>query len=511
MDFTIYYWSNGIEKYLVLIHQMIFLFISLALCCRDLCYQLYKSCVLQFDFFAIACLQIAEEVCHVLHSTRSNGFHPLDFNCRRLLSQIIINHNMSDTKKLSSICPYKLHESYDALFELQRRLKITDDYLLSVAKDPEEDEKNLNNLEVLLDAWNTTRDNLITWYLKQTLVELNVTISLLTAKIKFIEHKLGQCDGLDVHQACSLSLVNFCNILADMTIVNTKPLNRKTMHQVSNEIDVPIWLSHYRNQICHVPSEGPCIAILVPLVVKSLEYMRDSFWVRVLEKDTFKGVRCEKLIQTIANNIDVISVNQNLTFKEDLGSLSKKRLKVAKADLVESSKAIKALRRMCKQDPNQVCDMISGYLVLHNPNVDTKNCGLLLEQVILARSLERVILKIIKISQERYLDKKPLLWLLRLIELISCTNKDDLKLALKRLNLNISVKMIRLINISPLKCCHIANQLIKIDNPIVKKFITRMRFKLKPILGADRTRLFIQLTRMAKSTTTYEEDHDISN
>lgn len=403
---------------------------------------------------------------------------------------------MSTSEKLAHICPYKLHESYEILFDLQNQLGINDEYLLSIFREAEQD-TNKESLQTLLKAWESTRDNLITWYLKQTLVELNVTISLLTAKMKFVEYKLGACNGLDVHQACSLSLVNFCNILADMTILNTKPSERKTMHMISKEVDLPAWLNHYRNQICHVPSESPCIAILMPLVIKALEYMRDSFWSKILENDSFDIERCRVLINTIATNTSVTSINQSLTFKKDL-KLGKKRMRAAKLSLDQSAKAIKSLRRLCKKNPAQVTDMIANYVVIHSPNDSSKNFALLLEQVILARSLERLIFRVLETVGERTNDKKALLWLSRLIEVICATDKENLKRALNNLSLNISVKMINLTFVPSLKCCQIAYKMTKIDNEVVRKLITRMRYRLKPMLGAKRTRLFIELTKIAK-------------
>lgn len=398
---------------------------------------------------------------------------------------------------LPYICPFRLNETYDTLYELQQRLGISDEYLMTTTKDVGLDAEHLESLGKLLDASKKTRDNLITWHLKQTLVQLTVTISLLTAKIKFIEYKLGLCEGLDLHQACSLSLVNFCNILADMTVLNVAPEDRKTMHKISKEVDIPIWLSHYRNQICHVPSESPCISILVPLVIKSLTYMKDSFWSKVLARDTFNSQRCKRLILSISSYTNFTSINQRMELKKGI-ELGKKRVKQAKLDLVEGTKACASLRKLLVKNPDQVLEILVNFIVKYKPNDESKNCALLIEQVILRRCFERFVYRLLNLAEQTG-DKTTLSWLQRAITLMSLRKKPQIKKTLATMNMNISVKMIRFTEIPALKCCQIAFRLLKLESPTVGKLIVRMRHKLLPILGKKRTLLLIRLTRMAKS------------
>lgn len=386
---------------------------------------------------------------------------------------------------------------FESIFDLQNRLNISDDYLLRVHREPAEDDIQNKTLERLLDAWIKARDDLITWYLKQTIVELNVTISLLTAKIKFVECRLGMCDSLDVHQACSLSLVNFCNILANMTILSAQPSERKTMHQISHEVDVPIWLSHYRNQICHVPSESPSITILAPLVVKSLDYLKESFWLKVLNQDIFSTERCKKLIRMIVSNTHVVSINQNITLKPDL-KFGKKRMKLVENERDLSFKAIKSLRRLSMKSPDHVTDMITDYVVKYRPNDNSKNCALLIEQVILARRLERFALRLVSKATVPNPDKKTLLWLLRTVDVICSRSKDELKQSLNKIGLNSSVKMNRLSVIPLLKCCHLAFRVTKVDHDIVVKLMAKLCQKMRSFLGKDRTKLLMRLTRIAR-------------
>lgn len=419
---------------------------------------------------------------------------------------------MFSPKKLSTICPFRLNETYHTLYELQQKLDISDEYLMNVSKEISssesmvEDSERLHcRLEKLLEASKETRDNLITWHLKETLVELNVTISLLTAKIKFIEYKLGQCEGLDLHQACSLSLVNFCNILSDMTVLNVDKADRKTMHKISNEVNIPIWLSHYRNQICHVPSESPCISILIPLVIKSLEYMRDSFWAKVLEQETFDARRCRELVGTISSFTELTSVNRHIELRKDL-NLSKKKLKVVKLDIVKATKACASLRRFLLHNPDQVVDIISNFIVQYTPKDKNRNCGLLIEQVILARCFERFVFKLLSFAEETTEDENVMKWLQRVLTLVGLRSKENVKLSLKKINLNMSVKLRRLTEIPPLKCSYIAHKLTHLDHPMVRKCIVRLRHKLVPLLGKKRTILLIRLTKLAK-----DKDDDMDN
>lgn len=402
---------------------------------------------------------------------------------------------MSNGTKLSHVCPFKLSETYHTLYEQQQKLGISDEYLLSTSRGATENGDHCKSLEILLESSRKTRDNLITWYLKQTLVELNVTISLLTAKIKFIEYKLGLCDGLDLHQACSLSLVNFCNILADLTVVNKSPPERKTMHKISAEANVPVWLSHYRNQICHVPSESPCIAILVPLVVKSLNYMQQSFWTKVLEYDTFDERKFKKLMTYVANLIYVTSMNKRLRLKKGT-DLGKKRQKAVEHNIIKYSKVCLSLRRVLLQNPQRGTDILTSFMTSFDNQDKTKNLALLLEQVIFARCFERFVLKIVSLVEQNPADKKTLAWLRLVIELISMRKKFQLKETLRKMELSASVQIIKYTDIPPIKCCQIAYRLMKMDSPIVRKLVIKMRHRLLPVLGKQRTILLVKLTRI---------------
>lgn len=402
-------------------------------------------------------------------------------------------------KSLSNICSYKLNETYDTLYELQHRLAISDEYLLNTSRDPNQiADGQLENLRKLLEASKTTRENLITWYYKNTLVELNVTISLLTAKIKFMEYKFGLCDGLDLHQACSLSLIDFCNILADKTMHTHVSNRRKTMHDVSNEVNVPIWLSAYRNQICHVPSESPCIAILVPLVVKSLEYLRDSFWAEVLEQETLDSDHCLKLIKKISSLTNLSSRNQHLELRKGL-NLGRKSLQLAMGDTIRGKKTCLALRRQLSKNPDPVISLIIQFISRYEPGSKTKHCGLLIEQVILANCFERFAQKLVKVALERA-DGTVILWLERVL-FIACWDREHrltvLKKGLNMMDINLSVKIMRRTMIPPLKCCHMVYCLIKLDHPIVCKIVKRFRHKLNSILGSKRTQVLIRLVSCA--------------
>lgn len=414
-----------------------------------------------------------------------------------IINLIIFCFKMPVRNKLAHINVYKLNETYDNLYELQQRLGIKDEYLLSTSRDSIKDEEYNLSLLKLLEASKQTRENLITWYLGQTLVELNVTISLLTAKIKFIEYKLGRCEGLDLHQACSLSLVNFCNILSDMTVLNVKPDERKTLHKVSKEVNVPVWLSHYRNQICHVPSEAPCIAILVPLVIKSLAYMKDSFWSKLLEREKFDELRCRNLILSVSRFTNLISKNHHLEVKNDV-ELTKKQNKTLQEDIERCDKARKALRELLHQNPVQSVNLLANSLISNNPK-DAKNFALLLEQVILTRSFERLVFRILSKVEENPLDINAFAWLRRAILIVSSTDRRTTKRVFKKMDICVSMKTVRLTDISAIKCCQIAYRLIELDHPNTGPLICKLRHKLMPILGKKRLGQLLKLTKIATS------------
>lgn len=402
--------------------------------------------------------------------------------------------------KLLNVCSFKLNETYDTLYELQERLGIDEEYLLNTSRNLDDDKEHVAALNEFLDALKVTRDNLVTWYLKQTLKELNVTLSLLNAKIKLIEYKLGQCDGLDLHQACSLSLVDFCNILADLTVLNVDPAHRKTMHRVSREVDIPVWLSHYRNQICHIPSESPCISILVPLVMKSLGYMKDHFWSKLVKLDNFDARRCKRIVSMVASFTNLKSVDGHMALKFE-NSLSKTKLKRGRQDLVRGRKACAALRKLLVQNPEQTLDVVIDFMNHHSLKTSYQNCSLLFEQVVLAGRFERLVIKLLNLAIEQPASKKIVSWIRSSAYLIFFRRPEKLKRAFARMNLHPSTKMKTLTDLPDVKCCHIFLKMIRLDDPMIDKIVLQTRERLVRILGRKRTMLFVNLTRIAKRQT----------
>lgn len=396
--------------------------------------------------------------------------------------------------KLSSSDTAQLSETYDAIYELQYKLNINDDYLLSTSKNKDLDAQYEASLLKLLEASSLARDRVITWYLKHTLVELSVTISLLTAKIKFIEYKLGRCGGLDLHQACSLALVNFCNILADMTVLNVKPTERKTMHTISREAGLPIWLSHYRNQICHVPSESPCIAILVPLVVKSLCYIRDSFWNKVIKTEIFDAVRFKAVVDYLTRH----SKNDFDLLKDRDTKLSKKKQKLLLLKKRKYSKARIYLRRYLILNPESALDLAIDHLLQNRPQKgQTRNYGALIEQIIQANCLERLIYDLMKRLDENS-HPNASIWLKALVFLISFADHKSSRKAMARFNIDYSPKTQRLINLAPLKICQIAFKLTQVESTKVSKMVSMLQAKLMPALGASKFKTLMAITKIAK-------------
>lgn len=399
--------------------------------------------------------------------------------------------------KLTNICPIQLGEVFDNIFELHRRLGLSDEDLLSTTRlTPEDDEGSTKEFKRLLEVYNKARDRLIIWYLKYNLVEVNVTISLLTAKIKLIEYKLGRCDGLDLHQACSLSLVDFCNILADKTILTVEPGERKTMHKISQEANVPVWLSHYRNQICHVPSESPCISILVPLIASALEYMRNSFWVKLASAtDTLDEERCRSLVATIAKKTNIIVRKKKLRLREPDQESSQELTKASKrSELATSSTKCRQLRKLLLQHPTKVLDILIEFMISSSPSDETKNFTLLLEQIILACQFEGFVLRLIESVDYN----RKYAWLRKIFNLVCAHKGDKRRKSLRQLGLSTTLKMKRYTNIPPLKCCHIAYKLMEMEHSIGRKLVIRMRHKLLPVLGKQRTLLMLRLTRLAR-------------
>lgn len=393
------------------------------------------------------------------------------------------------SRTLALIDPVEISSTYDTLYELQHKLGINDEYLLSTVREEQLDSEYRLSLTKLLDASRKARDKIIVWHLKHSILEFSVTISLLTAKIKFIEYKLGQSEGLDLHQACSLALVNFCNILSDMTVLNVKPADRKTMHKISREVDIPIWLSHYRNQICHVPSESPCISILVPLVVKSLSYIRDAFWNKTLKTDVFDAIR----FQAVANYITKHGRREKL---DDDASRRKKKLVALREK--KYKKACNYMRRFLQQNPSSALQLVASHILTKGlSKKDKGTCGPLLELVIAARCLERLIyciVEVIRASPKR----ESLIKLGQLIVLISETDSRKRKRLLNRLDIEQNPRIQLFSDLPPLKCCQIAFQLTSIDHHIVNKFLVIMKQKLIQAVGPGRYKLLLRLTRIAK-------------
>lgn len=378
-------------------------------------------------------------------------------------------------KILTDVCPIKLDKTYTNVYKIQHELGILDEYLLNTSKDKSEVDERRKSTQELLAASYLARDNLIVWSLKKNVIELQVMVSLMTAKIKIIEYKLGLCHGLDLHQACSLALVNFCNILAELANVkrNLSPGEKKTLHKVSAETKVPVWLSHYRNQICHVPSESPCISILVPLVLKSLDYMGESFWSRIIEQesDIFDATQFQKLLLLIS-------------------SFRKKTLmkNVLKASL--------ALRKLIMRYPVESIEKITEYLINFNCEDKSKNNSLVLEQVIFARRFELLLLKVLSFVEANHRDTNALSWLKLLIKLVSYRKNERIRDTLRKIELKQSEKIKNYTDISPIKCCHIVHRLIKIDSASMRRLVIMMRYKILPILGREKTLLLIKMTKV---------------
>lgn len=380
-------------------------------------------------------------------------------------------------------------EIYYTLYVKQHELGLTDEVVLSTNRIDPSDEFTNQNLKVLLEAYKGARDNLIIWYYKQTIMELNVMISLLTAKIKLLEYKLYQCDGLDLHQALSLSLVNFCNILEDMTVVNVDPTEKKTMHKVSAEANIPIWLSHYRNQICHVPSERPSISILTPLIFRSLDYMEESFWSKVRHHESW-AERFEKAVVTI---LKVAPAKQRTEPRD------KKRQRTSnQRDHIhdECKEQLNLLKKILIKIPDQAIDILAKHLIGFEANDLPANCVVLLENIIITKCFERFTMKVIRWVEKDPSNTRALGWLQVLIELISFRGRAEIKNTVEKIGLDLTVPAIRQTEVSPLKCCHIAFKLSQIDSPTVRAMIISLRRRLLPILGKQKTLALIKLNRI---------------
>ena len=395
---------------------------------------------------------------------------------------------------LSHIRPYKLNEIYYAIYDAQQKFGITDEYLLSTVRFSQQDVDHREDLIKLLDLLKKARDDLITWYLKQTLVELNVTISLVTAQIKIIQYKLGQCDGLDLHQACSLSLVDFCNILSELTVINVSPSERKTMHMVSEERNIPFWLSHYRNQICHVPSESPSISILVPLVQKSLNYMKESFWIKVIKHETFDEDKFKKIVAYVAKLTHVHYINKHLHIRKDT-ELGRKRMKFAEMSLEKYKKVCVAFRRSLLHSPEQAVDILTRFMVSAKYDEQSRNHSLLIVQLIYSKCFERFVFKLISLAEAKPCDKKIISWLNKIICLISSPKQEQLVDNLTEMGIN-AKEVIKYVDIAPIKCCRIAYRLMQLEGPAFKRCLLRMRHKLRPILGKEKALLLIRMTQI---------------
>lgn len=399
---------------------------------------------------------------------------------------------MSTTKNLSHICLNKLGETYHILYEKQYKLGISDEYLLSTTRSTPEDDVARSDLVELLRASKIARDNILTWYLQQTLVELNVTISLLTAKIKFIEYKLGLCDGLDLHQACSLSLVDFCNILADLTVIRTSPSQRKTFHKISAEVNIPVWLSHYRNQICHVPSEAPCIAILVPLVQKSLQYMRDSFWSKILERETFDEKRFKKVMLYVSRLTQISSTGkEGLQLNKNINSGERK---LANKNLNKYSKVCLMLRRSLTQNPQGALDLLTRFMISSKFGDESRNNVLLLVQLIYAKRFEQFVFKMITFIEQNPSDEKIISWLKPVIALIGSKDEQHLRENLSKMGFVAGNGMGKFVDLPPIKCCQIAYRLMKLDGGVFRALLAKLRYKLLPVLGKKRVMTLIRMT-----------------
>lgn len=403
---------------------------------------------------------------------------------------------MLNRSNLSQICPYRLNETYHSLFEKQQLLGISDEYLLRTVRFTPEDEEHKESLKTLLELLKRARDNVITWYLKQTLSDLNVTVSLVTAKIKLIEYKLGFIDGLDLHQASSIALVDFSNIISDLTVINTSPVKRKTMHKVTAETNIPAWLIHYRNLICHVPSEGPHISILIPLVQKSLDYMKDSFWSKVLQHETFDERKFRRLVLYLVKLTHVENICKYLHPKRDNEVEPNRNSKSAQVKLKKHKIICTAFRRALFQSAPRALDILARTLVENKFDSKSRQYSLLLVQLTVAKCFERFLFKLLALAEESPRDKKVISWLIAIIRLVGCAKRQDLSEELLNHGIN-AQGIVQYFEVAPIKCCRIAYRLVKLDGVAYKRLLIRLRHKLLPILGKQRTLLLIKMTRIS--------------
>lgn len=403
---------------------------------------------------------------------------------------------MSEKADLSQICPYRLNETYHAVFEKQQLLNLTDKYMLSTVRFQQEDEKHREALKELLDLFKKARDNIIIWYLKQTLLHLNVTVSLVTAKIKLIEYKLGLANGLDLHQASSIALVDFSNIICDLTVIKASTGERKTIHRVTAEKNIPAWLIHYRNLICHVPSEGPNISILVPLVQKALNYMQKYFWSPVLDRTAFDEQKFKRIVLYLTRLTHVRNVLVHLYYKRDSEIEPHRYSKSAKANMKKHQKVCSMFRRTLIKTPAQAVDVMTRILVETKINNTKRQHSLLLVQLTLSRCFESFVFKLISLAEEKPNDKNLISWITAITHFIGCANRKDLEKRLLKFGIS-NVGMAKYIDLAPLKCCHIAYRLMRLEGRSYKRCVMALRHKLLPLLGKQRTLLLIKMTRIA--------------
>lgn len=410
----------------------------------------------------------------------------------------------------------ELQSVYEVLFNLQAnfglnerfRNKINGDVLSkSVELTNSGNDTNYNNalLEELSKSLLWARDKIITWNVRKSIKELDTTIAMLSAKIKLIQYILGQCDGVELHQVCSLALVYFSNVLEDSVIYNKdKNSGRKTLRDISKTAQLPVWLSHYRNRICHESTMGPCSSILYVLVDKSMKYMERVYWSPILELKTFNANECHNSINFIAN--------------DNRGPPEKvyKKGKDKKAKAVELDQKVMTryvvwcgqqsrkshehnLRTNLRLHKNETIQVLVEFLERDSVrNNKRKNVSALFRMIFLSDSVNVLIDQLISKVEAKQNKRRSLNWLSKIIgaaclEKIENRRKAYVKLGMTKYDMDV-IKHIK--NLSPLQCSRIAYRLVQLRLPIVRRLLMKMRRRLVRALGVEKTQLLVQMTRM---------------
>jgi len=223
--------------------------------------------------------------------------------------------------------------------------------------------------------------------------------------------------------------------------------------------------------------------------------MRESFWSKVLENESFDAQRFKKYVNYIAKLTYVTSLNKRLHIKKGV-EMSKKGRELAETNLVKYSRICLTMRRMIVQNPKQSIEFLAQFISSRKFDNKTRNSALLLEQIIFAKQFESFVFQLLSLFEKNQSSSLKFSWLRQIIQLIGTRRTSQLKENLKLMELSSSPQMKKLTKIPSVKCCQIAYRLAQMEQPRARKLLMNMKRRLVGVLGTQKTSLLVEMTKL---------------